>query len=85
MSDAKIWFRKFVLLNNRAQRVIEEKITEEQVGFRSGRGCEEKTFVMRQLAENMIEKDKKLYAVFVGLMIRYVGRSCGWCCKGTVR
>ena len=81
MSDAKIWFQKFVLLNNRAQRVIEEKITEEQVGFRSGR---EQIFVMRKLAEKMIEKDKKLYAVFVGLMIRYVGRSCGWCCKGTV-
>ena len=40
--------------------------------------------VKSRLAEKMIEKDKKLYAVFVGLMIRYVGRSCGWCCKGTV-
>ena len=60
MSDAKIWFRKSVLLNNRAQRVIEEKITEEQVGFRSSRGCEEQIFVMRQLAEKMIEKDEVL-------------------------
>ena len=29
---------------------------EEQVGFRSGRGCEEQIFVMRQLAEKMDRK-----------------------------
>ena len=30
---------------------------EEQAGFRNRRGCEEQIFVMRQLAEKMIEKD----------------------------
>ena len=44
---------------------------EEQVGFRSGRGCEEHIFVMRQLAEKMIEKDRKMYAVFVDLEKAY--------------
>ena len=44
-----------------------EKRMEEQAGFRSGKGCEEQIFVTRQLAEKMIEKDKKLYATFVDL------------------
>ena len=43
---------------------------EEQAGFRSGVGCEEQIFVMRQLVE-MIEKDRKIYAVFVDLEKAY--------------
>ena len=72
------------VLNNRVQRVTEEKIMEEQAGRRSGRGCEEQIFVMRQLTVKIIEKDKKLYictVVFVDLerpMIRYVCRVELW-------
>ena len=51
--------------------MTEEKIMEEQVGFRSGRGCEQQIFVMRQLADKMIEKDKKLYAAILDLEKTY--------------
>ena len=33
--------------------------------------------MMRQLADKVIKKDRKLHAVFVDLTTRYVGRSCG--------
>ena len=46
-----------------------------------------RTKIRRQLAEKMIEKGKRLCAVFVDLeklMIRYAGRSCGKLCGGMV-
>ena len=55
----------------RIARVTEDQVMEEQAGFRSGRGCEEQIFVMRQLAEKMIEKNRKMYAVFVDLEEAY--------------
>ena len=59
------------ILNNRVRKVTEDKVMEEQAGFRSGRGCAELIFVMRQLTEKMIEKGKKMYAVFVDLEKAY--------------
>ena len=59
------------ILNNRVRKVIEDKVMEKQAGFRSGRGCSEQIFVMRQLTEKMIEKGKKMYAVFVDLEKAY--------------
>ena len=47
------------------------QVMEEQAGFRNGRGCEEQIFVMRQLAEKMTEKDRKMYPVFVDLEKAY--------------
>ena len=44
------------VLKSRVQRVTEEKVMEEQVGFMSRRGCEKQIFVMRQLAEKMDRK-----------------------------
>ena len=60
------------VLNNRVQGVTEDQVMVEQAGFRSGRGCEKQNFVMRQLAEKMIEKDRKMYAVFVDLEKAYI-------------
>ena len=37
------------------------------MGFRLGRGCGENLFVIRQLAEKMLERGKKLYAAFLDL------------------
>ena len=59
------------ILNNRVRMVTEDKVMEEQAGFRRGRGCAEQIFVMRQLAEKMIEKDKRMYAVLVDLEKAY--------------
>ena len=74
------------ILNHRVHTVTEDKIMEKQAGFRRGRGCAEQIFVMRQLTEKMIEKGKKLCAVFVDLekAYGYAGRSCGKLCGGMV-
>ena len=50
-----------ILGDNRVRKVTEDKVMEEQVGFRRGRGCAEQNFEMRQLAEKMPEKGKKMY------------------------
>ena len=60
-----------MVLNNQVRRVTEDQVVEEQAGLGSGRGCEEQIFVMRLLAEKMIEKDRKMYAVFVDLEKAY--------------
>ena len=38
------------ILNHRVRTVTEDKVMEEQAGFRRGRGCAEQIFVKRQLA-----------------------------------
>ena len=55
------------ILNDRMRSITEGKIMEEQVGFRPGRGCGENVFVIRQLAEKMLERGKRLYAAFLDL------------------
>ena len=76
------------ILNHRVRTVTKDKVMEEQAGFRRSRGCAEQIFVMRQLTEKMIEKGKKLCAVFVDLEKAYdkvyAGRSCGKFCGGMV-
>ena len=59
------------ILNNRVRTVTVDKVMKEQARFRRGRGCAEQIFVMRQLAEKMIEKGKKLCAVLVDLEKAY--------------
>ena len=55
------------ILNDRMRSITEGRIMEEQVGFRPGRGCMENVFVIRQLAEKMLERGKRLYAAFLDL------------------
>ena len=43
-----------------------DKVMDEQRGFRSGRGCRDQIFTVKQIVKT-IEKDKKMYIVFVGL------------------
>ena len=54
-------------MNNRMRSITEGKIMEEQVGFRLGRGCVENVFMIRQLAEKLLERGKRLYAAFLDL------------------
>ena len=39
--------------------------------FRAGRGCNDKIFVVKQIVEKMIEKNKKTYMAFVDLEKAY--------------
>ena len=58
------------ILNDRAQLLTDSRLLEEQVGFRSGRGCINQIFVIRQLVEKHLEKEK-MFAAFVDLEKAY--------------
>ncbi len=60
--------------------VTEEKVSEEQGGFRKGRGCVDKIFAMKRLVERYLGKDKKLYDAFMDLEKAYdrVDREALW-------
>ena len=67
--------------------MTEDQVMEEQVEFKSGSGCEEHIIMMRELAKNTIEKDRKI-CIFVDLVKAYnkvyAGRSYGKLCRVTV-
>ena len=48
-----------------------EQVAEEQGGFRSGRGCIDQLFVLKQLAEKYREIRKELHAAFMDLEKTY--------------
>ncbi len=58
----------------------EGKVSEEQGGFRKGRGCVDQIFTMKRLVEEYLRKDKKLYAAFMDLERAYdrVDREALW-------
>ena len=43
----------------------------EQGGFRSGRGCIDQVFAVKQVIEKMIEKDRVMFMVFIDLEKAY--------------
>ncbi len=47
--------------------VTKGKVSEEQGGFRKGRGCVDQILSMKGLVEEYLGKDKKLYAAFMDL------------------
>ena len=59
------------ILNDRVQCLTEDCLLEEQAGFRSGRGCIDQIFVIKQLTEKYLEKDKKMYAAFIDMEKAY--------------
>src|SRR5678815_1650706 len=59
------------ILVERVRRVTEGLISEEQGAFRSGRGCVDQIFTLKQMIENMREKKNKLYLGFMDLQQAY--------------
>ena len=55
----------------RIQRLTEQKISEEQGGFRKGRGCVDQIFSFRMVVERVLAKGKKLYAAIMDLEKAY--------------
>ena len=49
----------------------EGRIGEGQSGFRKGRSCSGQFFVLRQLCEKMMEKEKSVWIVFMDLEKAY--------------
>ena len=69
------------VLNDRLQLVVEEVVSDTQCGFRTGRGCADMIFCVRQLVEKAIEHNTKIFLLFVDLRKAYdsVLREALWC------
>ncbi len=55
----------------RLMEVTERKVSEEQEGFRKGRGCVDQIFAMNLLVEENLGKDKQLCSAFMELEKAY--------------
>ena len=60
--------------------LTERLIGEDQCRFRSGRGCVDQMFVMKQMSEKFVEKNKSLYVAYMDLEKVYdrVDREAMW-------
>ena len=56
-------FFKFLL--KRIDKIVDEKLREEQAGFRRGRGCIDKMFTLRNIIEQCIEWNTPLFINFI--------------------
>jgi len=59
------------IVTKRVQQITECRISEEQGGFRKGRGCVDQIFSLRMTVEKMLTKGKKVYAAFMDLVKAY--------------
>ncbi len=68
------------ILIERLMEVTEGKVSEEQGGFRKGKGCVDQIFALKMLVKEYLGKDKKLYAAFMDLDKAYgrVEREALW-------
>ena len=65
---------------NRFGKCIDEKLRDNQCGFRPGRGCSDQIFPLRQLIEKNREFGKDVYISFIDFlwhMIQYGAKECG--------
>lgn len=53
------------------KNMTEKSVGEKHVGFREGRGCADQIFALQMLIEKYIEKDRKLFVVFMDLERAY--------------
>ena len=60
-------WKGIIILNDRVKLMMEEKIMDEQEGFRAGRNCNDQIFAVRQVVGKTIVKDRSVYMVFVDL------------------
>ena len=55
------------VLINRVMRLTEERVGEEQGGFRKGRGCMDQVFTLRMIGEKCLEKQREVFVCFLDL------------------
>ena len=68
------------ILGDRICRVTEGLIDGEHVGFRSGRGCVDQIFALKQIGGKPEEKRRRVYVGFMDMEKAYdrvIGRSYG--------
>ena len=68
------------IIQDRLQKVVEDEVLESQCGFRKGRGCVDMIFVVRQLAEKVVEHSTKHFILIIDLQKVYdsVPRKALW-------
>ena len=59
------------ILIEKVRSLTEGLIGEQQCGFRSGRGCVDQVFLMKQMSEKFIDKNKSLYVAYMDLQKAY--------------
>ena len=59
------------IIIERVMNITESRISNEQGGFRKGRGCVDQIFTVKGMAEKYLMKDRKLYAAFMDLEKAY--------------
>jgi hypothetical protein len=59
------------IVRNRIEEVFQNKIVEEQAGFRKGRGCVDQSYTLAQVVLKRLEKRKDTYLCFVDLKKAY--------------
>ena len=59
------------VLNDGVKLMTADKVMDEQGGLRVGSGCNDQIFVVRQVVEKTIEKDRSVYIAFVDLEKAY--------------
>ena len=52
------------VLTERLMEVTEGKVSEDQGGFKKGKGCIDQIFAIKIMGEEYLEKDEKLYVAF---------------------
>ncbi len=68
------------ILNERMMKITDKSVGDEQGGFQKDRGCVYQIFSVKILVEKYQEKDRKLFAAFMGWiwrkhMIELTGRA----------
>ena len=68
------------ILIERVRVLTEGMIGEEHCGFRSGRGCVDQVFVMKQMSEKFYGKNKSLFVAYMDLEKAYgrIDRDAMW-------
>ena len=68
------------VIQDRLQEIVEEEVLESQCGFRKRRGCVDMIFVVRQLAERVVEHCTKHFILFIDFQKAYdsVPRKALW-------
>ena len=68
------------ILIDRVRILTNGKVGEEQAGFREGRGCTDQIFVVRQINEKYLAKEKRVFWAFMDLEKAYdkVDREAMW-------
>ena len=68
------------IIIERVRVLTEGMIGEEQCGFRSGRGCVDQVFVMKQMSEKFVDKGRCLYVAYMDLEKAYdrIDREAMW-------